>query len=86
MALTIDEIKDVARQMGLAMFQQQNATANLNLDDLIAAVNSVDTFLESSKNYFYSSVLPSLFNNNATEEQKALLLVYVAGKRAKVNI
>lgn len=86
MAQTAAQKLVAARALAAKMFGLTGATANLNLDDLVAAVSSVDTAMDTIINDVPAAWgtktikqalldnLPEPFKTNSTVAQKALAL------------
>jgi len=84
MAQTTPQRRDAARELAKRLWVETNATATMNLDDLLAAIGSIDdtmdllpanlTALQTVKQNFLSR-LPEPFKSTATTQQKALALV-----------
>jgi hypothetical protein len=94
MSLTETQAREAARNLGKKMFA--NATATLDLDDLTAAVASIDTAMEtvissipgawSAKTIKQALLdnLPEPFQTTSTGPQKAFVLWIWAAKEAGV--
>ncbi len=86
MALTDTQKRDAARKLAHHIFQKSNTTANLNLDDLAAAIGSIDAAMDTVINdipvgartntikQLFNANLPEPFKSAATPEQKAMAL------------
>ncbi len=87
MALTAQQRREAARDLAKKVFA--NKTANLNLDDLTAAVGSIDDTMDllpgalnavrTVKRNFVDN-LPEPFQSNSTAQEKALALTVWALK------
>lgn len=82
MAQTPVQIRAAAVELGRRLFA--NKTADLNLDDLMAAVQSIDTLMDAGRNALpvagtikqgFVANLPEPFQSNSTAQEKALALV-----------
>lgn len=95
MALTLAQQQDVARRWIVDWFVAQNVTANLGYDDVLAAMQALDTCLDTALNaqspawvttstllVNLNNALPANFKANATTNQKLAVLGYVLFKRA----
>lgn len=82
MSQTIAQRRNAARELGRRLFPA-GVTANLNLDDLTAAIGSVDDMMDlvpsgltvtrTIKQNFIDN-LPERFKSNSNAQQKALVL------------
>ncbi len=93
MALTSTEIREAARNLTKRLFTP-DITANLDLDDLDAAVASIDASMETVINTIPAGMatktvkraiidaLPEPFQSTSTADQKAVALVVWALKEA----
>lgn len=82
MAQTAQQKADVARELARRLYQ--SATANLNHDDLVAAVSAIDAAMDvlppalgqalTVKQNLIAS-LPEPFKSGSTAQQKALVLM-----------
>jgi hypothetical protein len=77
MALTDTERRKVLRRFVLKTFKEMNNRCDMDYDDLVAAANAVDTWMDAAQSS-YNSSLPEPFKSAATLEQKALLLATMA--------
>jgi hypothetical protein len=94
MALNDAQRRDAGREIGVRMFH--SATANLNLDDMQAAVTSIDTAMETVINTIPAGWqaktikqalidnLPEPFRSRSTAKQKAEAMEIWAKKEAGV--
>lgn len=92
MALTEPQQRDAAREWVRRAFLEANATATLNLDDIKAAVASIDETMDSlpaaltpptlTIKQHFARRLPEPFKSGSTVQQKALALVAWALKEA----
>lgn len=83
MSLTTQDQADAARALAGKMFQELSVTANMNHDDLQAAVAAADAWADSHA-ADYNAALPVPFRTTATAAQKAFLLAFLCMKRAGV--
>lgn len=79
--LTADQRRQVARRFAEVEFRDNNQTANLDVDDLMAAAQEADIY-QDSVTVAYNTALPLRFRNNATARQKNLLLRLVMEEHA----
>lgn len=84
MPLTTDERKAAARHLANRIFTRANRTANMDTDDLVAAVAAADDWLDSVA-ATYNLALPLAFRTKATAAQKTMLLAALCMKRAGVE-
>ena len=63
------------------VFVERGATATLNTEDIKAAVDATDTWIDNNQAPF-NTALPEPFKSTATSDQKTLMFVYVAMKRS----
>ena len=91
MAQTTQQRTDAARELALRFYA--TATANLNHDDLVAAVVAIDNAMDSLPPVLgqtltikqnLAAALPEPFNSNSTAQQKALVLVVWSMKETGV--
>ncbi len=84
MAQTTEQRRTAARELARRMFQETGTTANLNLDDLLAAVGSIDDTMDllpanltagQTVKQNIVSRLPEPFKSNSTAQQKAVALM-----------
>lgn len=93
MSLDATQRRVAARDLAHRMFQTVNKTADLNLDDLTAAVGSIDDTMDalpgtmngtqSIKTNFVQN-LPQPFKSNSTAQEKSLALMAWAMKETGV--
>ena len=81
MALSPDDRKDCTRRMIERIFVRSGTTANMTVDEILAAVNAADDWLETVA-ATYNLALPVAFRTKATARQKAMLLASLCMKRA----
>jgi len=96
MAMTTGQKTDAARKLAKEIFQIAGATAHSDLDDLIAAVGSIDTAMGTvintvpvpweTKTFKAALIdnLPEPFQTNSTATEKAIVLAIWAMKEAGV--
>lgn len=72
-----------AREWIERIFVRAGVTANLTSAQIKSAVDAADDWADANAASF-NSALPTAFRNNATTEQKTLLLSYVILKRAGI--
>lgn len=84
MAQTATERHEAARDLARRMFQVVGKTADLNLDDLTAAVGSIDDLMDAlpgtlngaqSVKVNFVQNLPEPFKTNSTASEKAIVLM-----------
>ena len=84
MALLSDtDRQEAAREYARRYFVALSKTANFDHDQLKAAVDTTDAWIDSNQNQ-YNNALPVSFRNGATLTEKTLLFSYVAMKRAGI--
>ena len=95
MAFTDDQARKVAREVAARIYTQ-SITATMNLDDLKAAINAIDTVMDTVINTIPGpaqtntikqgllSQLPEPFKSETTTAQKALALSLWAFEEAGV--
>lgn len=69
------------RAFALRAYQELNSTANLTKDDIKAAVDATDDWIDDNQASF-NTALPNPFKTTATLDQKTILFVIVALERA----
>ncbi len=74
--LTTEQKRKVAQRFVRRAYKELQTTANLNTDDIDAAIQTTEDWVVDNQSSFNTS-LPATFKNTATVEQKSLLLVYV---------
>lgn len=79
--LTDEEKRIVAQRFAKRMYKDLDQTANLTANDILAAVQPVETFIIDNQAAL-NAVLPSPFKETATLTQKTLLFCYTAMKQA----
>jgi len=93
MTLDAGQRKTAARDLARRLFQEVQKTANLNLDDLAAAVGSVDdtmdalpTALAAAQTVKANFVqrLPEPFKSNTNAQEKAIVLMVWAMKEVGI--
>lgn len=93
MSLTQQQRTEAARELAKKLFQEVSKTANLNLDDLAAAVGSIDDTMDALpaaltagqtiKTNFVQR-LPEPFKSNSTANEKAIALMIWAMKEVGI--
>ena len=81
MALTADEIRQVARHWVRKAFKEPRKVANLDADQIKAALAAIDILMDTSQARFVAA-LPEPFKSATTAQEKTLGLAYVVMKRA----
>lgn len=81
--MTEQQRLDNMREWVKKVFVEKGDMATLNTDDIKAAVDATDTWIDNNQVSF-NAALPEPFKTNATQEQKTLMLVYVTMKRSGV--
>lgn len=81
MPLSADQTADAARQYARKLFVEAGATANLNHDDIVAAVTALTTFIENNA-MSINNQFPEPFKSTATVAQKRYVLALSAMKLA----
>lgn len=96
MAMSAANKKVAARQLAREIFQKLDITAHSNLDDLIAAVDSIDVAMDivinavpgawETKTFKQAMIdnLPEPFKTNSTAQEKAAVLALWAMKESDV--
>lgn len=92
MAMTTTQKLEAGRELALRMFR--NATANMNLSDLEAAIGSIDGTMDAlpgtlnalqSVKVNFAQRLPEPFKSTSTTQQKAFALALWAMKEAGIS-
>lgn len=81
--LSASEKRDIAMKYVKRAYKELNVTADLDLPQLLAAIQPTETWIEDNQGSF-NTVLPNPFKTTATLQQKTLLFCYVAMKRAEL--
>lgn len=82
MALTDEQRKQGARRWTQKVFVEQGETAMLDTNNIKAAFDAADTWVEANQASFNQS-LPEPFKSTATLQQKSVLMAYVVMKRVE---
>lgn len=94
MSLTTEQRREAGRELAKELFQKTGATATLNLDDILAAIGSLDDAMDTiistipgawqSKTIKQALIdnLPEPFQSASTSQQKALALSLWAMKES----
>ena len=81
MALTADEIRQVARHWVRKAFKEPRKVANLDADQIKAGLTSIDAWVDANQAGFVAA-LAEPFKSGTTAQEKTFGLVYVVMKRA----
>lgn len=91
MALADGDRVTAARRLADRMFVEGDVTANLNLDDIKAAINAIDDTFDALASTLtgaqtvqqnFIAALPEPFKTTSTAGQKGLVVAFVVMKRA----
>ena len=82
----LPEIDRKRIRMGLVRYwsRRWESTGSMGKGDIKPAVDATDAWIEANQ-ASYNAALPATFRNNATMEQKTLLLCAVALMRVSLN-
>lgn len=84
MALLDSDKKAAARAFAQKLFVSENKTATFSLDDIVLAVDSLDTFLQNNAANI-NAVFPEPFKSQATARQKVELIAFVMSRRVNLT-
>lgn len=83
MAVLSDGEREAAtREAVHELFVRPNLTANFDFDELKAAADATDEWIDDNASSYNSALPAGNFRSNATLAQKTILFAYVAFKRA----
>jgi hypothetical protein len=83
MALSQADRQSTAREWIREAFERLGGTATLTTDEIRAAIDAIDDFLDNNQAAI-NSAFPLPFRTTATLPQKALVVAFVAMKRGNL--